>query len=599
MIKHKLILETIAAIEQSFDVNTVRYKDILVWPLVRIKIYQQMWHTETNYRSISYGCHVNYPVFTIQEQKINELKKYNNAEILFFSRLEEHETIKGKLYNPYIDTMIDLAKVENYNYVKIEMHSKQSQYSKLRFEPTILLQPIVLRYEEDMISSIENFAELQMVIQDISGIQFEERMFLEEARLINQIQNFFIEVLSIIHPKTVFLVCYYYTTAMALVKACKKLGISTVDIQHGTYGNYHGAYTHWTTIPSEGYNLVPDYYWCWGKTSKESIEKWYSRIFHHQPIVGSNLNIAKSIEEIDFKVDKGFIEFYDQLRHNKDKDKVVLIAMSYPDIPNIVFETIRLAPNEWIWMIRLHPRYRTIKDINRIIDIFKEQGINNYEIEYANNCSLHELLKNCDHIVISLSSIFYEALAFRVPTTMIDQSGLEYYEDDIKKGILTYADTSDRLLASIKQGFSHNVKPSDYIETDKQCAKNAMQIIMRNTSQGICQNINYSFGNKTAKQNDVYSNNMNKLGTELARRNLIKAAFNCFFKAIETNKLFALGYNNIGILYCHSEENNKALQYLVKALEIKPDDQRIVSNVIEFLKILGNIQTHRNMLLLF
>jgi len=280
----------------------------------------------------------------------------------------------------------------------------------------------------------------------------------------------------------------------------------------------------------------------------------------------------------------------------------VIIAMSYHDtpLPDHVFEAMRCSPPDWLWLIRMHPTSRTVNEKERLSNIFRDQKINNFEIEYATYCPLYGLLKRCDHVVILWSSVFYEALAFHVPTTIIDPSGLQYYEDDIKKGILTYADTSDKLLTYIRQGFSklHQVNPSDYIETDRQCAKSALQRIFKKEFQSSNHDIsnNYEMNNPDSTE---YANTMNKLGTDFSNRGFIKAALNCFIQSIESNPNFTLSYNNLGVLYCHTGELNKAIKYFVKALEISPHDQRIVSNVIEFLKIVGNIQSHKKMTLLF
>ena len=49
--------------------------------------------------------------------------------------------------------------------------------------------------------------------------------------------------------EAVFFAWYYNLVNMALIWACRDLGITTVDIQHGLQGKYHVMYSHWTRIP--------------------------------------------------------------------------------------------------------------------------------------------------------------------------------------------------------------------------------------------------------------------------------------------------------------------------------------------------------------
>ena len=79
--------------------------------------------------------------------------------------------------------------------------------------------------------------------------------------------------------------------SFGFVLACRKLGITTVELQHGYLQENHPAYTAIGPQPKTGYELLPDCFWAWNNTSKNIIvkldaamEKKESRVY-----IGGNL----------------------------------------------------------------------------------------------------------------------------------------------------------------------------------------------------------------------------------------------------------------------------------------------------------------------
>ena len=592
------ISRIIPAIEQSFDVNSVKYQNLMVWPLIRLTLIQQLIHPEMNFtRKNSQPAEL--PLLHVENEQLELLSRYNNIDILFFSRSEEHEEqIQEKFYNPYLDPMIDLVK-SNYSFLKIERLSNEAQKTLPRFESTMFINPKLMGYRTDSARFIGGFSDLQKVIGDIAGICIDEALYIEQARWMKAWQSFFTKLLSVIRPKAVFFVYFNYLIAMSLVWACKRSDIKTVDIQHGLITDNSIQYIRWMKIPQDGYDQLPDYYWCWGRPFQNNIEKWYMpESSHHVPVTGGNVRIAKWMQSDDYIINDKIKDFY---RYLKQFDKVILITLQTlsPEmsLPEYVFEAIQRAPRNWLWLMRLHPLYRSEVDKNRIIAFAQKYDIRNYEIEYATACPLYGLLKRCNYHVTGWSSTVYEALAFHVPSTVVHSNGLCLFENEIKRGIFNCAYNSDELLTSIMQSFSKNIiEPQvKYIETSRECAEDALQIVLNSSLQNAKDRESVSFENK--KRN--YASLMNELGLEFFKSGYIKAALNTFSRAVEINPDFAIALNNLAVLYLQAGKKDKALQYFTKALELAPDNRNIVSNVIEFLKIVGNMKAQGNMLLLF
>ena len=439
-----------------------------------------------NFTKITHPPNNKLPVFNLEKEQLASLHKYKDRDILFFpfSECTEYlEQVDGKYYAPFTDSMIDFVR-NTYSYLKVEIISNKALETQPRLEPTIFINPPLVCHRADGINSIEGFLGLQEVIFKASGIQVDESLFLEQARLVSAWQGYFTEILSATRPKSVFVVCYYHFAAMAIISACKSLGITTVDIQHGAYGDYHDFYTHWTKIPTDGYDLLPDYFWCWGQTSKNSAERWHSPGNPPpRPIIGGNLRVAQWIKGDDLIINDDMRNFYKLL---EKKDKVILVTAGRPSLLPLgkhVIDAMHDSSDNWLWLIRLHPAHRSKEEKTQMTAILEQGGVTNYEIEYASSCPLYSLLKRCNHHVTVLSSTFYEAMAFGVPVTIIDQAGFECCEDDINKGIITYADTSEALLGLIQENTSHSQLTASkaYIQTDKQCAHNAIKTILNHS----------------------------------------------------------------------------------------------------------------------
>jgi len=485
----KSSIDTIVKIEQSFDVNSVMYNGLSIWPLIRLFLWQRLPSPRGNLAENQQRSNDTFPMLGLSRKQRCLLETHKNVDILFFSSFdppaEYAEEIEGKIYSPFIDSMIDFVKA-NYTFLKMEMPiSELVRQSTPRFEPSTFISPRILNHEIDTVKSIKGFSGLHRVISDICGIFIDEAVFLEQGRILRSWQQFFGEILSVVRPRAVFLVCYYHLIAMSLINTCKKKRIPTVDIQHGARGAYQALYTHWTKVPQNGYELLPDYFWCWGRISKENIEKWYpSGCRYHQPVVGGNLRIAQYINKGDGIIGENEKLFFEKL---KKHDKVILVAMTLPSVslPGHVLEVMRQSPSDWIWLIRLHPYHRNRRERNLISNTIIQLDIHNADIEFACNSHLYDLLKMCDHHITFSSSTCYEALLFDVPTTFIHSSSFQAFGDDINSGIFTYADTSEALLASIKRGSfpNPNIDPSEYIETDRVCADDALRLILNHSFQ--------------------------------------------------------------------------------------------------------------------
>jgi len=592
---YKSNLEKIEAIEHSFDVNTLEYRGIRLWPMIRLMIDLQLTFPKNNHTRKVTPINGRIPVIDSKKEIEKILQKNQNTDIIFFSRPGEHvEKSKDKFYNPYVDPLIDIIR-HKYKFLKLEHYTNQSKETLPRTEKTHFIHPVIIDYKMDTITHFEHFLYFQDKVKHYANITIDEEMVLEIARNIFAMHIFYKDLLSQIQPDVVFNVCFAHFVAMSLFSACKKLNISSVDFQHGMHGDNHSLYSHWTVLPKDGHDLLPDFFWCWGQSSLDGIEKWHDpECPNHRAIVGGNPRMKNWFDKDDSLIEESKSQFYDRLENTNSVILVTLqrIYKSHKILPDHFFEAMRQAPDEWLWLIRLSPAANSKEDKSEIDALMKKNNVRNYEIDNATSSPLYSLLKRCHHHITDSSSSSYEALFFKVPTTLIGPNGLENLSSEINKGVFAYANTSQSLLQSINKGFINpKIDPSEFIQTSRECAENALKIIMNHPRQYQVQN--------QYKYVMHYAHAMNKLGADVANNGYIEAALNIFQKAIEASPNFYKIYNNIAVLYCHKNENDKALVNFFRALDISKNDTRLIKNVIEFLKILGNLESSGKMLLLF
>jgi hypothetical protein len=158
----------------------------------------------------------------------------------------------------------------------------------------------ILPTKESNNKEIMNYCQVNHLVERVCGFSLWSNDELEDMVLrIKKLSAYWEKKLSKVQPELVFIVTYYNYIGMSLNLACHRLGIHTIDIQHGVQGNYHVAYGRWYKVPSDGYQLLPYYFWVWSQDEKDVINRWSSSINKkHIPIVGGNnwINMWKDNE---------------------------------------------------------------------------------------------------------------------------------------------------------------------------------------------------------------------------------------------------------------------------------------------------------------
>lgn len=273
--------------------------------------------------------------------------------------------------------------------------------------------------------------------------------------------KFFEKILKKIEPKACFFVCYYHSAGMGYARACRKLGIKTLEIQHG---EQHGLYRGWANLPKYGYDTLPDIFWCWGEESAREINKWAKTTNHHEAIVVGNPWISRFLKKESTASEQ-----------ENGGEKNILVAIPNKELSVIknILDAFKNSPRNLMWRFRLHPSRIAGGQMEELEKELEKTGKRNFETKEASSAIIFEILSKMDFMITPWSTVAYEALALGVHPIITSGDDKAIFENYANKGLFSFANTAEKILEVINKNKSEfNFKEeTPYIETDREKMK--------------------------------------------------------------------------------------------------------------------------------
>jgi len=323
--------------------------------------------------------------------------------------------------------------------------------------------------------------------------------------------DFFTDLLKKYNPKVLFLFPYFYHGP--LIFAANKLGIKTVDVQHGIMsGENELTYDNWQELHKNGSSSLPKYFWVWGDYEYKRLkEKVFFKKNAPEVIIGGNPWL-QNIKDVDN-------EKINKITKNLSKHKysyVSLITLQHPTkVPLHLIKLIEATEKEVIWLFRKHP-----KGIN-----FDIKAINTSNVlvsEDLNTIEISKLFSIVDTHFTAGSTSVLEADYFGVYSFIYDTSGYKNYKEFIDKKQMGYFPETD-----MDKYFPTEEKINatlDLISTDSsatiQKSINSDQHKMHNTKENMT-NIFETFFNSETTSKTQRLNYIKEVNTENILRELL------------------------------------------------------------------------------
>lgn len=418
------IISFINKVECKMNAKSINIENIDFWPFLRIQLYYELSlrilnNSPRRLNKVGYITRV-FKAFLSQFKRVKKTKS-----ILLVSDGISYVDYLDKSYDRFCDPLIEILEEKSKSWSKWDLTGSLSSNDfyfvakKVNsFLDFITMKSKISKYKIDSNQEIQIKELIDYINDSTNLIRLDLKNILDKIHCIVLMVDWYKKILVRSDTKIVLLVSYYSDRGMALIKACKDLGIKTADIQHGIQGNLHAAYGNWLNNEATDYNTIPDSFLVWSEFEKENIKNsivignvfesmWYGKnkmIDHYDKIVTSYSSKLGSPNNILFTLQYGIK--YD----------------------NSVFELLHRTQNEFNWLIRFHPVMEN-DDKSNFIKNLKLFNVNNYEIDQSTSLPLYAIIRNVGLHVTHSSSTVLEAANFKVSSLIIDPFGAEYFEN--------------------------------------------------------------------------------------------------------------------------------------------------------------------------
>ena len=459
------IVRLLRLIEAEVPVERWVVGDVHVWPLFRAQLaidnffmYRRAAPTGARTNGASVGSRllsrlpveplqnvarnaVSYARARVEDSAAND--RLREVDALLYSDGVSFLRLEGTYFERFCDPIRERLARQGRSSL---MLTPLGRYHHPRSAPSIFVQPRldVAQLKGALVSRLRRRHDYELPgfrdAMRIARASFPNAVLRDEANLgrgadyIASYQAVHERMLDRARPRAVFIVSYYGNEAMALIRACRRRSIVTVDLQHGTINDAHWAYAHWSRVPARGFDLLPRWFWVWSESEAEAIRSWSARTNgSHAPIVGGNLFLRAWSDgtltvaaAIDARIDTIMADVPSGLSHvlytlNGFETEVEL---------GTIREAISRSKGRLFWWVRLHPVAPHAKDLVERALRAAQVG---YRVE-SGELPLYALLRRMHVHVTEASSTVVEAAQLGVPTILLARKESVMYQNLIDQG---------------------------------------------------------------------------------------------------------------------------------------------------------------------
>lgn len=437
-------------IEQNYDVNKWTANDLKLWPVIRIWLFFYLFnkHEEKITGSIKVKRENNqrvYIKFKILVKNILQIplycywffklpKKLN----VFVANSNHRVNYLNKSYNRFFDFMIDNEGIKDSSvFFDYDNQSIDKKYNNEILIDFYKMQSVFIYFSRFFKKRINfEWKEYEQFIVHLKNNDCNELVDtllnqhkIEKWYISNFIHkvHFFKKVFQKIKPSKVYFLCFYSSEPLSMLVAANYLNIETIDFQHGPQTDLHMCYANWTNIPRNGYEFLPNTFYCWDENSANVIKQWSDKYKNYKTKVYGN----------------PWVEYWKTKTATNNKAKYVLYSLQTFTIekhfPKVILNAIKELP--YIWYIRLHPRQIELK--NNLIRFLKENEVfSKVNIDDATEMALPQVLISSIINITHYSGVAIEANMLNKKTIFISEIAVKSFPELIKNKNAYYLDLS-------------------------------------------------------------------------------------------------------------------------------------------------------------
>jgi hypothetical protein len=466
-------------VEMELPVSEWRVRGIRVWPLIRLALYWASFKPGTQERVRGRGVRRGLRVLTGElarwgravalDWRANQWPARRADAVFLTYSVGTHPMIAGRRYNPLLAPYAALLQARGKRCSVWEL-SPFGEYNIPRSVSSAYIQPWVngLRVYSQHAPvprhecSLEDYgvfldrvrrAGLALPYTDVNRL-------LRDAYFLRLLADRFRGWLQQ-SGATVGFVVDGGLRQQAFCLACREVGITSVEIQHGVQGEFHPGYGSWFAVPATGYETRPRLFWSWDERSAAAIRKWSAQApMAHGAIVGGNPWLEWWMRGATDEIRRTEAAIAAH-RHEAGGRHHILVTLDAKGqtVPAILADAIRLAPADWRWWLRLHPVDQEERGA-QARQALAALGLRLELLDWATAYPLPALLRQMDcHVTMGLSTVVSEAAALGVRSVACDSGAADLYPVEFAQGTLRIAGTAEELTSGVRDCLAAGALP--------------------------------------------------------------------------------------------------------------------------------------------
>ncbi len=502
--------ENIEKLEAGLDCSQFAVNGVTMWPLIRYYAYFDLVRVRfpnPPKKLPSQNILRMLELDVASSERAIKIAEPLNGGSVFFTRPEEFsQEIGGRLFNPYLDAIWNIADTLGPT-ARVEIDVGQNLprvTSARRFYPSRYFSSCsFIRAQVSGLGrslEIEGCSAVHSALENVFERSFDYFPYENMLREFIGYFEFYNILLARLEPDFVFSVSVGDLRSAGLFAAARSLGIRSVEIQHGLIrGLGEARYRKWPSYPTNGFDVLPDFFWTHDIRSALTIDDW--GIPQHRSVVGGQPNFDW------LRKKEGLLG--DQLSILKSKispdQTVVLVSLSSGKISKVLVEAMRELGESAFFLIRIHPVFTKIRNENNwklcaqetmmenerqvflsfategpvTEEFFELEGICNCDLRSASTIPLQFLLDISNVHVTHHSNTAAEAAAFGVPTYFSEKASVVGFEDFQAASMYDVFSSADDLVQKIRAIDLVELSPiktvfQGQIKIDNETARNAL-----------------------------------------------------------------------------------------------------------------------------
>lgn len=430
--QRKEVIDKLNHLEARFSVEDWKMDGIHVWPIFKMILFfhesdKQVTGSQVKKsRPFDKGLVIAKKARRLLTASIQYFRlRLPKADFVFVGADTYRVMYEGRHINRFFDPIITYLEGKRVSSIRLEYSSSPSIKDpsvKLDVIAPIFKPPFGIK--DNTMSGNELEELLSEIARQFNRDKSELLTSLQQTiRSTVQWRNLFRVVFKQVKPRYSFGLCYYSSAMWGMNVAARELGIITVDMQHGGQGELHAAYT-FIKVPKEGYNVLPNEFWCWDQGSVQHLLTWINGSSHQAKLSGNpwyeflSANKPKGLED-------------------NTKDRPMILYTHQPLMPifdQYMLEVIRKTKNQYHWWIRLHPRTTEQQKMDLLKYLQDSDVLQFVEIEKATDLPLPELLSVSALHLSKFSGSIIEAAGAGVFSVILEEIGVSTFKDIIDEG---------------------------------------------------------------------------------------------------------------------------------------------------------------------